>query len=527
MDNAVFQHNRKKLQKKIDKAEQKLDIIKRDVRGNEPSNKPTHLGLMGKKPAVKIGKIDPDKPRQPKGAEAMTEKQKYEKMWTVDNYRKVAPGELAANTFFSVAKPEAGEEITDFGAGTGRGGLMLMFMGQLNVTMLDFASNCLDADLVTATEKFPEKIRFREHDLMDPIEGTTRYGYCTDVMEHIPEDDVDRVLENILNAAQSVFFRISTVPDVMGPQYLKTHLHLTVKDYSWWAKKFIEHDCTILHSEDLEGAVDFYVTGWSSKLPENIKINTSEEIILSNIRANAKWPCKHVRAHMIQGDVEIQVLCGGPSLNDFEAEIIQNWKDGMKTVTMNGTYNWAQERGITNVNQLMIDARPFNKRFCMPPREDCYYFIASQCDPAVFEMLPHDRTFFWHCTSSPEAIDVVNECYPEYLIAGGGSTVMLRGLVLLRILGFKKMHIYGMDSCCAGGHHHAYPQPENDYKVKNIPVTVGDQTFDCQPWMAYQANEFIEMIKTIGDEFMLDVKGDGLIAHILKTGAEMPEIEET
>ena len=500
MDNAVYEYNRRAV---------------------------TEVGFAGKKPGIKQGKINPGKPRKPKGAAAMTEQQKYEKMWTVEDYRKVSPGELAANTFLSIAKPKAGDEITDFGAGTGRGGLMLWAMGKLNVTMLDFANNCLDADLVTATEKFPDQIRFKQHDLTKPIGHTARYGYCTDVMEHIPEQDVDLVLNNILDAAQSVFFRISTDLDVMGPKYLNTHLHLTVQDYSWWAKKFIEHDCTILHSEDLGGAVDFYVTGWSSSLPKNIKINTSEEKILANIKENAKWPCNPIQAHQIQENTEIQILCGGPSLNDFKDEIIRNWKSGMKTVTVNGAYNWAQENGITNVNQCMIDARPFNKRFCEPVRDDCYYFIASQCDPEVFEMLPHDRTFFWHCTSSSKAIDAVQDNYPEYIIAGGGSTVTLRAIALMRLLGFKKMHIYGMDSCCVDGAHHAYSQPENDYKVRHIPVTVGGRTFDCQPWMAYQAYELVDMIKTIGDEFELDVKGDGLIAHILKTGAEMPEIEDS
>lgn len=480
------------------------------------------IGFAGQKPTVKIGAIDPNTPSPDK---TMTEKQKYTKMWTVDDYRKVSSGEHAANTFLSIAKPDVGDEVTDFGTGTGRGGLMLWAMGKMNVTMLDFAPNCLDADLVTATEKFPEQIRFAEHDLTNPMEGTTRYGYCTDVMEHIPTDDVDKVLHNILDGAQSVFFRIATTPDVMGPKYLRLHLHLTVKDYSWWAKKFIEHGCTILHSEDLGNAVDFYVTGWASRLPQNIKINTSDEKIISNIKENAKFPCNHIRAHQIQEDEEIQIICGGPSLNDFEDEIIENWKGGMKTITVNGTYSWAQERGITNVNQCMIDARPFNKRFCEPPRDDCFYFIASQCDPSVFESLPHDRTFFWHATSSPEAIDVVDEHYPEYVIAGGGSTVALRTISLMRLLGFKKMHIYGMDSCCVDGEHHAYSQPENDYKVRNIPITVGGRTFDCQPWMAYQAYDLVAMIKTIGDEFQLDVKGDGLIAFILKTGGEMPTLE--
>jgi hypothetical protein len=313
----------------------------------------------------------------------------------------------------------------------------------------------------------------------------------------------------------------------MGEKYLRTPLHLTVKPYSWWAKKFIELDCTILHSEDLGNAVDFYVTGWSSHLPTDIKLNYPIEKMLENIKENSKFPCNHVRAHMIQEKEEVQILCGGPSLNDFEDEIKENWKNGMKTVTMNGTYKWAQDRGITNVNQCVIDARPFNKKFCEPVRDDCFYFIGSQCDPSLFEMLPHDRTFFWHCTGSTEAVEAVSENYPEYLIAGGGSTVALRTIALLRVLGFKKMHIYGMDSCNRDDKHHAYSQPENDFKVRNIPVTVEGKTFTCQPWMAYQAHDLVDMIKTIGDEFQLDVKGDGLIAHILNTHAafELDELE--
>ena len=484
---------------------------------------PAKASLSGVAPKATIKPIDPKKKRKKK---VLSEKEKYEKMWTVEDYRKVSPGELAANTFLSLAKPKPQDPIIDFGCGTGRGGFFLWAMGRMDVTMLDLASNCLDEDLRTACEKFPDQIRFKEHDLNDPYQEPARYGYCTDVMEHIPPDEIDTVLNNILDAAQSVFFRISTTPDVMGPKYLNQHLHLSVHNYSWWAKKFLEHDVVILHSEDLGEVVDFYVTGWSSSLPKNIKINTNAEKILDNIRENAQWPCNHVRAHMIQDDQEIQILCGGPSLNDFKDEIIENHKNGIKTVTVNGVYNWAQDNGIHNVNQCMIDARPFNKRFVEPPRDDCYYFIASQCDPSVFEILPHDRTFFWHATGSPEAVDVVEECYPEYVIAGGGSTVALRAIALMRILGFKKMRIYGMDSCLVDDEHHAYSQPENDYKIRNIPVTVGGRTFTCQPWMAYQAYDFVDMVRATGDEIMLDVKGDGLIAHILKTGADMPDIED-
>jgi len=98
----------------------------------------------------------------------------------------------------------------------------------------------------------------------------------------------------------------------------------------------------------------------------------------------------------------------------------------------------------------------------------------------------------------------------------------------MRSLGFYKQHFYGFDSCIREetNEHHAYEQEENDYKTKLVPVTVAGRTFQCQPWMAYQAYEFVDMAKVMGDEIQIDVKGDGLISHIIKTAAEMPELKE-
>jgi hypothetical protein len=174
----------------------------------------------------------------------------------------------------------------------------------------------------------------------------------------------------------------------------------------------------------------------------------------------------------------------------------------------------------------MVDSRPHNKRFVEPVRDDCYYFIASGCDPSVFEDLPKDRTFYWHVYPSKDAISLIEDTYPEYVMCSGGSTVVLRAIVLMRILGFKKQILYGFDSCYIDNKHHAYEQKENDIDPRNIKVMLNDRTFECQPWMALQATEFAAMVERAGEEFSLTVKGNGLMAYILETGASPPSLKE-
>ena len=101
---------------------------------------------------------------------------------------------------------------------------------------------------------------------------------------------------------------------------------------------------------------------------------------------------------------------------------------------------------------------------------------------------------------------------------------MLRTIPLFRMLGFKRFHIFGCDSCLEEGQHHAYDQKENDNQVV-IPVKVGGEVFYCNPWMVSQAREFIELICRMGDVIELEVHG-GLLRQILQSGADRAAIEE-
>jgi hypothetical protein len=342
-------------------------------------------------------------------------------------------------------------------------------------------------------------------------------------MEHIRPHLVDQVLDNCLAACQHVFFQIATEDDKMG-KLVGHKLHLTVRPYSWWLKKFNDRGCIIHWSKEASGYCLFYVTSWVSgaDVVEHGVLNTDEETIKANVTHNITRGFQQVEPHPTN-DIEVMIVGGGPSALDNIETIRRLRSNGVKLIAINGAYKWCIDNGIMPSAYIMVDARPFNTRFVSPIIDDCKYFIASQCHPSAFDSLPQDRTYIWH-TSADLINDVLAAQYKNWWAVPGGSTVLLRAIPLFRMLGFKRFHLFGCDSCLDGESHHAYEQKENDGQIA-IPVNVGGKIFQCHAWMISQAQEFIDLIRMLGDEIELEVYG-GLLRHILETGASYADIKE-
>jgi SAM-dependent methyltransferase len=180
--------------------------------------------------------------------EDLTEKEKYQLMWGMPAYRMVAPGEHLVDQFIDIAKPDG--LILDFGCGTGRAGIKLAQKGYA-VILIDFTDNCRDHEALS--------LSFIQADLSKPMPIRGEYGYCTDVMEHIPTELVAQTIANIMNAGRKVFFQISTVDDSLGA-LIGEPLHLTVNSYEWWRGQFISNGYDIEWADEQETAVLFYVT---------------------------------------------------------------------------------------------------------------------------------------------------------------------------------------------------------------------------------------------------------------------------
>jgi hypothetical protein len=185
-------------------------------------------------------------------AAPMPEQDKYQAMWDFDQYRTVAPGEAVADTFVEISGIRKDNIVIDFGCGTGRGAKRIHELTGCELILTDFAGNCLDDDL-------GNWYTFYRHDLTEPLALQSNYGFCTDVLEHIPPEQVDLVITNIMRASERVFFQISLVDDHCGA-LIGQALHLSVHAMDWWANKFAGLGYAIEWSQDRQDCALFYVT---------------------------------------------------------------------------------------------------------------------------------------------------------------------------------------------------------------------------------------------------------------------------
>lgn len=155
------------------------------------------------------------------------ERAKYQRVWDWETYRTQADGDDVLDTAWNGLRMKPGDSLVDWGCGCGRPAQEFKRRG-LNVTAFDIADNCLDPDvdvpLVVGT-------------LWAPPQGLRAdFGFCTDVLEHIPTHHVRTCLAEIAaRSSRGAFLQVDTVLDISGPRMEPPcTLHLTVWSRDCW-----------------------------------------------------------------------------------------------------------------------------------------------------------------------------------------------------------------------------------------------------------------------------------------------------
>jgi SAM-dependent methyltransferase len=168
-----------------------------------------------------------------------SEKEKYTAMWQHDEYRRFSPGETSVKNLKITDLLRRCKVKTVLDAGCGSGKFMRALIeesgNEFSVHGFDIAENCLDPffdkmkkDILTVGVLWDKQDFNKEYDAI----------ICCDVLEHIPTEKIDLVLENFYRCSKILcYFSIALQDDDFGLPTIGTQLHLTVKKPDWWIEQ--------------------------------------------------------------------------------------------------------------------------------------------------------------------------------------------------------------------------------------------------------------------------------------------------
>lgn len=166
---------------------------------------------------------------------------KYTAIWNVPRYSDHSPGERQLADAMKWMAPVPGSSITDWGCGTGRASEKMAHLGY-RMRLVDIARNC-----------YPGTLPFVQACLWElPTElPATDYAYCCDVLEHIPPEKVEAVIEAVASRTRlAAYLQIALFDDNFGKR-IGQHLHLSVFAPAWWKARI----------EPLFASVEYKLTG--------------------------------------------------------------------------------------------------------------------------------------------------------------------------------------------------------------------------------------------------------------------------
>jgi uncharacterized Rossmann fold enzyme len=241
----------------------------------------------------------------------------------------------------------------------------------------------------------------------------------------------------------------------------------------------------------------------------------AENIISAHQRKNATW-LEDSEPH---SGIAI-IVAGGPSLKRTVQTVARMQKMGATVFALNRVAAFLKENGIIPDAHALLDADPDVIEFVDKSTPTKRYY-ASQCSPSVLDAAG-DELILWN-SYMQGILDIVPDAPGPFV--GGGTTIGTRAIGLAYMLGFRKIHIFGLDSSCEDGEGHAYSQIDFP---STLDVVFNGKKYRTPPQFLAQVEEFRNLLPEItANGCEITVHGDGLLPDVAASMLDPQPLKET
>lgn len=227
------------------------------------------------------------------------------------------------------------------------------------------------------------------------------------------------------------------------------------------------------------------------------------EVNVNSALARGLQICGIVPEH----DGRLAIVGSGPSLRDYLDEL-RGWPGEIWAI--NGAYDYLLSEGIIPHGFVGLDPLPGLAEYVKNPHRDTTFYIASNCDPSVFDAIPPDQVMIWH--SARQALKVPR----GQMIVGGGTSSITRAPFLAHMLGYRDMTVYGADSSFEEGRYcYRDGTYECDSQALVNKVAVEGEVFFTEACLVKQVAQFGDIAKRY--EGILKFRCGGLLDAYLRS----------
>lgn len=214
---------------------------------------------------------------------------------------------------------------------------------------------------------------------------------------------------------------------------------------------------------------------------------------------------------LVKHDGHMVIVGSGPSVADHVEEIRAEQALGRPIMAIKGAHDWLIDRGI--IPDLWVSMDSQDKIVDGVRRKSMLtcYLCASKVSPVVFDWLQGAQVVVWHAWMGTD--DTAKFPQGAHLV-GGGSTSGLRGITLAWLMGFRRVILYGFDSCLKNGAKRVNGDKPDQWCMP-IQAGLGGPMRVCDASMASQATEFQAVTFFVMPDLKVKVVGDGLFADIM------------
>lgn len=163
----------------------------------------------------------------------------------------------------------------------------------------------------------------------------------------------------------------------------------------------------------------------------------------------------------------IAVVGFGPSLNDTWEEV-KNFKH---VISCSGAHKFLVDRGIVPTYHLEVDPREHKVALIGQPQKETEYLISSTCHPKVFDHLEGYNVKLWHVFDATE--DGKRLLPPGEWAITGGCDAGLRAVTIAAFLGYRDLHVFGLDGNARDGEKHAADHPNKIPQFNEVEYPEG------------------------------------------------------